>query len=59
VIKKEGITRDGVMMPVNFTNNTFTGGLHTTGSKVGGKDRMILSASDLVLKKKAKAPPKR
>jgi len=45
IVAAEGITRSGVKMPLNFSGGTFVGGLHTSGSKFGGKDRMILSAS--------------
>jgi hypothetical protein len=52
VVAAENITRSGVKMPVNFRLGNFVGGLHTSGSKFGGKRRMILSAG-LVL---ARAP---
>lgn len=44
IVAREGITRSQVMMPLNFSGGKFVGGLHTSGSKFGGKDRGILSA---------------
>ena len=44
IVSSEGITRSGVNMPLNYSAGKFVGGLHTTGSKFGGKKRMILSA---------------
>ena len=51
VIAAEGIKRDRVLIPVNFTGTNFTGGVHTSGSKMGGKEHMILSAGGLKLRK--------
>jgi hypothetical protein len=52
VVAAEEISRGGVTMPLNFADGGFTGGVHTTGSKFGGKDSMILSASTLKLVKR-------
>jgi hypothetical protein len=52
VVAAEGISRAGVSIPLNFRDGRFTGGLHTTGSKFGGKETMILSASALKLSRK-------
>lgn len=49
IVAAESITRSSVKVPVNFRGGTFVGGVHTSGSKVGGKDRMILSAASLKL----------
>jgi hypothetical protein len=49
IVGAENITREGVSIPLNFRQGTFTGGVHTTGSKFGGKDKMILSAASLTL----------
>ena len=49
IVAAEGITRSSVSMPLNFKSGTMAGGLHTSGSKFGGKKRMILSASSLTL----------
>ena len=49
IVAAESITRSGVKVPLNFTGGNLIGGVHTSGSKVGGKDRMILSAASLKL----------
>jgi hypothetical protein len=51
VVAAEGVTRETVSIPLNFISGTFVGGVHTSGSKFGGKERMILSASSLTLSK--------
>ena len=57
-VAAESITRSGVSMPLHFTDGTFTGSVHTSGSKFGGREAMILSASGLKLtrSKAASAP---
>ena len=50
IVAAEGIVRRGVKMPVNYSPGKLVGGVHTSGSKFGGKKRMILSA-DLALVK--------
>ena len=45
IVAAEGIVRSGVKIPVNNSAGKLVGGIHTTGSKFGGKKRMILSAS--------------
>lgn len=50
VVAAEGITRESVSIPLNFIGGAFVGGVHTSGSKFGGKEKMILSASSLTLK---------
>ena len=54
IVKAEGITRSGVSLPLNFDGKNFTGGLHTTGKKIGDKQSMKLSATGLALKLAAK-----
>ena len=49
IVTSEGITRDRVSIPLNFTGGAFAGGIHTSGSKFGGKEKMILSAHSLTL----------
>jgi hypothetical protein len=49
IVAAESITRSSVKVPLNFTGGNFVGGIHTSGSKVGGKDRMILSGASLKL----------
>jgi hypothetical protein len=50
IVAAEGITRGSVSIPLNFIGGELAGGVHTSGSKFGGKKRMILSASSLTLK---------
>ncbi len=50
VIKAESIERKSVSIPLNFNDGQYAGGLHTSGSKIGGESRMKLSASGLTLK---------
>lgn len=49
LIAAEGITRSGVVLPLNFKDGAFQGGLHSTGAKFGGKEKMVLSATKLRL----------
>jgi hypothetical protein len=49
IVAAEGIKRERVMMPLNFTGGVFKGGVNTSGWKLGGKDNMILSAMSLTL----------
>jgi hypothetical protein len=49
VVAAEGITRSGVWMPLNFNDGAFVGSLDTSGWKIGGKKRMILSTARLTL----------
>lgn len=49
IVAAEGINRERVMMPLNFSGDAFKGGVGTSGSKFGGKDKMILSAMSLTL----------
>lgn len=51
VIAAEGITRESVSIPLNFISDAFVGGVHTSGSKFGGKEKMILSARSLTLRR--------
>jgi hypothetical protein len=44
IVRSEGITRSGIKMPLTFSGGNFTGAIHTTGSKVGAKQRGILTA---------------
>jgi len=50
VIKAENIERKAVSIPLNFKGGAFSGGVHTSGSKIGGQSGMKLSASGLTLK---------
>jgi hypothetical protein len=49
IVAAENIVRSGVKMPLNFSSGNFNGGIHTSGFKFGGKERMILSATFLKL----------
>jgi len=49
IVAAESITRKRVMMPLNFNGDAFKGGVGTSGSMFGGKDKMILSAMSLIL----------
>ena len=49
IVAKEGIARRAVSMPLNFRNGTFVDGVHTSGSHMGGKHSMVLSAQRLTL----------
>jgi hypothetical protein len=44
IVPAEHITRSGVKMPLSFRSGNFTGCIHTTGCKFGGKKRGILTA---------------
>ncbi len=52
IVATEGISRASVSMPLTFSAGGFTGGVHTSGSKTGGKETMMLSAASLKLVKK-------
>ena len=53
IVKAEGITRSEVMIPLNFSGGTFTGGINTSGTMLSSKDkrkeRMPLSTASLTL----------
>ncbi len=49
VVKAEGIRRDTVVIPLNWIDGHFEGGVNTSGSHFGGKDSMWLAAQDLRL----------
>ena len=49
IVAREHISRSGVSIPLNFTGTNFVGGVHTSGTHVGGKKHMVLSASSLTL----------
>ena len=59
LVAQEGIERDSVFLPFDTETRelgelVLVGGVATSGSKFGGRDEMILSASGLVLRR----PPK-
>lgn len=49
VIKAEGIRRESVMIPLDWIDEHFEGGVNTSGSHLGGKDSMWLAAQALRL----------
>ncbi len=49
LVAAEGITRQRVMMPLNFKGSAFIGGVNTSGSAFGGKEKMWLAARSLKL----------
>lgn len=51
IIEAEGVIRSGVRIPFNVVADRLEGGVHTTGSKAGGKESMVLSARGLVLRR--------
>ena len=50
LIDAEDIQREGVKLPLNLVEGELRGGLHSTGSHLGGKDTMVFTAADVVLK---------
>jgi hypothetical protein len=56
IIAQEKITRSAVSVPLNFTQGTFRGGVHTSGTHVGGKRTMVLSAAPLTLTRTNQEP---
>lgn len=51
MVASERIRRRGVSIPLDFTAAGYAGGVHSTGSRFGGKSTGILSASGLTLVK--------
>ena len=49
IIEKEEIKRESIKIPFDLIDGNIVGGFGTSGSKFGGKEKMILSGSDLVL----------
>ena len=49
IVSTEGISRSSVSIPFDLTNKTLVGGVHTSGTKFGGKKGGILSAASLNL----------
>ena len=56
ILAAEHIHREPVKVPLNWSEDHFHGGLHTSGSTFGGRDKMILSAARLHLRRKDPAP---
>ena len=51
IIADEGIRRDSVFISLRVEDGKIDGGLGTSGTKIGGKETMILSAMDVSLTK--------
>ncbi|MBC8440851.1 MAG: hypothetical protein H8D87_14375 [Deltaproteobacteria bacterium] len=51
LIEKEEIKRESIRIFLDFKQASFTGGFHTSGSKSGGKEKMILSGASVKLVK--------
>lgn len=49
LIEKEKIRRTSIRVFLDFESPFFVGGFHTSGSKFGGKEKMILSGTALKL----------
>lgn len=56
VLAAEDVRRDGVSLPLDWSGEAFRGAVHTSGSKFGGKERMILTAGQLELRRAPTAP---
>ena len=52
VVKNENIKRQSIKIIFNYDGEKITGGFHTSGSKFGGKDKMMMSGSGMVLLRK-------
>jgi hypothetical protein len=52
IVKDEKISRESFLIMFNLENGVIKGGMHTSGSKFGGKEKMVLTVSPLILKKK-------
>jgi hypothetical protein len=54
LIDAEDVTRKAVDIPFRLTpQQTIAGGVHSSGSEIGGKKSMKLSASDMVLRRES------
>jgi hypothetical protein len=49
IVAAENILRRSVSVPLNFYNGKFAGGVHTSGTHIGAKNSMVLSAAGLKL----------
>lgn len=54
IVESEKIRRESIRIFLNYENNLFVGGFHTSGSKIGGKEKMILSGTGIKLTKRSK-----
>jgi hypothetical protein len=51
IVAAEQVVREGVRIPFDVVGDRLEGGVHTTGAKAGGRERMMLSADRLVLRR--------
>ncbi len=51
LIAREQIRREAIKLLVDYKAGKLVGGFHSSGLKFGGKEKMMLSGSDLVLRK--------
>jgi hypothetical protein len=51
IIAAENIVREAAMVPLDWKNGRFEGGVNTSGTQFGGASSMILAAGKLVLYK--------
>lgn len=49
IVESEKITRESIRIFLDYENNFLVGGFHTSGSKRGGKEKMILSGTGIKL----------
>jgi hypothetical protein len=49
LVEKEKIERESIRIFIDFENPFLIGGFHTSGSKFGGKEKMILSGTNVKL----------
>lgn len=52
LVAAEGIRRGGVKLPFDLEQGELHGGLHSTGAHVGDRETMVLSATDVVLRRR-------
>lgn len=49
LVESEKIKRESIRIFLDYENNSLVGGFHTSGSKFGGKEKMILSGTGIKL----------
>jgi len=54
IVESEKIIRESIRIFLDYENNFLVGGFHTSGSKIGGKEKMILSGTGIKLIKLTK-----
>lgn len=52
IVKEENIYRESIKLVVDFEDDKFIGGFHTSGGKFNGKKSMMLSGTELILLRK-------